>query len=51
MYALDKVNQKYGWKKLRVAAVGVKQDWWMKSEMRSPDYTTDWKQIPTVKAK
>ncbi len=51
MFALDKVNHKYGWKKLRVAAAGVKQDWWMKSEMRSPDYTTDWKQIPTVKAK
>ncbi len=51
MSALDKVNHKYGWKKLRIAAAGLDQDWWMKSEMRSPDYTTDWKQIPTVKAK
>ena len=50
MDAIDKLNSKHGRRKVRIAAVGVKQDWWMKSEHRSPDYTTDWKQLPVVKA-
>lgn len=50
MKAMDVVNKKFGWKKIRVASSGIKQSWWMRSNMRSPAYTTDWKQIPKVKA-
>ena len=50
MEALDKSNIRFGTKKLKIAASGLKQEWKMRSEMRSPDYTTDWKQLPVVKA-
>lgn len=50
MKAMDLVNKKFGWKKLRVASSGIEQSWWMRSNMRTPAYTTDWKQIPKVKA-
>jgi DNA polymerase V len=50
MKAMDLVNKKFGWKKLRVASSGIEQSWWMRSNMRTPAYTTDWKQIPRVKA-
>lgn len=50
MNAIDKLNRKHGHRKVRIAAIGVKQDWWMRSNHRSPDYTTDWNQLPIVKA-
>ena len=50
MKAMDMVNKKFGWKKMRVASSGIEQSWWMRSNMRSPAYTTDWKQIPKAKA-
>lgn len=50
MKALDSVNKRFGWKKLRVASSGMEQTWWMRSNMRSPAYTSDWKDLPKVKA-
>ena len=32
------------------AATGIKRDWKMKREIKSPNYTTNWKAIPIVKA-
>lgn len=50
MEALDKSNSRFGVKKIKIAASGQKQEWKMRSEMRSPNYTTDWQQLPVAKA-
>lgn len=50
MTALDKINQRYGKLTLRLGCMGMKKsDWHMKQERRSPDYTTDWHELPIVK--
>lgn len=49
MKALDRINGKYGKGTARYAMEGFEKRWAMKSEKRSPDYTTDWKQIIKTK--
>lgn len=50
MATLDKINQRYGKLSLRLGCMGLKKsDWHMKQERRSPDYTTDWHELPIVK--
>jgi DNA polymerase V len=50
--AYDAINMRYGrgTVKLAAQAVGRKQTWQMRREHLSPRYTTDWKQLPKVKA-
>ncbi len=50
MQALDKVNKKFGANTLFYAAAGIKQEWKMMRGMKSPHYTTDWKELAVVKA-
>lgn len=50
MELLDKMNKKFGKKTLHFAAEGVKKEWSMKREMRSPRYTTCWEEIPVIKS-
>lgn len=48
MGALDSLNQRYGRGTLFPAAAGVKRDWQTKFERKSPRYTTQLRELPTV---
>lgn len=48
--AMDKINLDMGSGTIIFAASGVKREWKMKREQKSPQYTTKWKEIPNVKA-
>lgn len=45
MSALDRVNQRMGRDALRLAGEGIEQPWKMRSEYKSPHYTTSWDQL------
>lgn len=47
--AMDKINLRYGRTTVAVAGAGLDKPWKLKAENRSPPYTTDWKQLPTVR--
>lgn len=46
--SIDKINNKYKFNKVYFASQGIKKEWSMKSDMRSPKYTTKWSDIPLV---
>jgi DNA polymerase V len=48
MAVMDKLNLEYGRGTIRVGAAGVTQRWAMRSENRSPRYTTNWKELPVA---
>lgn len=48
MAAMDAVNDVYGRDTVRSAASGTKKRWGMRSENRSPCYTTRWDELPCV---
>ena len=48
MTLLDSVNRKYGQHTIKLAAEGFSKSWAMKSELRSPAYTTQWSDLPRV---
>ena len=50
MKALDAANARWGRGTIFLAAEGTKKEWQVKSEYRSPDYLSDWDQIPAVRA-
>lgn len=50
MAALDKINREHGAGTLRYASVGFRQRWAMRRENLSPRYTTNWAEVPKVKA-
>jgi DNA polymerase V len=45
---LDIINKKFGKQSIKLASVGVKQDWNMKSGYRSNRYTTIWRELLTI---
>lgn len=47
-HALDSVNSHYGAGTIRYAAAGIDKPWRMRSNYRSPCYTTRWEDIPVV---
>ena len=49
MGALDAVNRVWDRGTLQTAAAGVTQRWAMRSENRSPRYTTHWSELPMVR--
>jgi DNA polymerase V len=49
MAVMDKLNLAYGRGTIRVGAAGVAQRWAMRSENRSPRYTTNWNELPVAK--
>jgi DNA polymerase V len=49
MAALDAVNDTWGRGTLRTGAAGFKQHWTMRSENRSPRYTTKWNELPVAR--
>ncbi|MEM7758854.1 MAG: Y-family DNA polymerase [Cyanobacteria bacterium P01_A01_bin.40] len=50
MKVMDSINRRFGKETIKLAATGIKRKWIMRSEKRSPRYTTDWNELPTVKA-
>ena len=51
MRALDKVNDKYGRDTMRIAGQGAKDAFWhMRRELMSGHMTTQWNQLPKIKA-
>jgi DNA polymerase V len=47
--AVDKINKQFGKKTIFHLAEGIQRPWTMKRDHLSPNYTTDWQQIPVVK--
>lgn len=48
MNTLDFINNKYGARTLRLAAEGFNKKWSMKRQLITPNYTTQWSDLPTV---
>ena len=48
MAVMDAINQTWGRGTLRSAATGVNKRWAMRSENRSPRYTTCWSELPVA---
>ena len=46
--AMDRINDKIGKDTVFIAAQGISRDWNMKRNMKSPNYTTNWNQLPTA---
>jgi DNA polymerase V len=50
MQTVDEINLKLGKDAIKFAAEGIKQLWKLRSQYRSPKYTTCWEDLPVVKA-
>jgi DNA polymerase V len=50
MGALDEINGRFGRWTAVTASLGFKREWKLRSEMRSPSWTTSIAEVPTVKA-
>lgn len=48
MKALDALNDRFGRGTVKVSTQGSYRDWQMKQDRRSPNYTTDWDDLPLV---
>lgn len=48
MGVLDHINQKMGRGSIKLASEGFKQPWRMKQGNKSPNYTTQWSDVPNV---
>lgn len=48
MQTMDRINKKYGTGTLTTAAEGINKRWKMKTDFRSPSYTTSWAELPKV---
>lgn len=47
METLDQLNARYGKGTLKLSQDGARKSWAMRQDRKSPNYTTDWDQIPT----
>ena len=50
MAALDALNRRFGRDTVVVGSAGTHKTWAMRSENRSPRYTTNWDELPRVRA-
>lgn len=46
MNVMDAINRKMGKGSLTLAASGIRQRWAMRREQKSPDYTSNWEELP-----
>jgi DNA polymerase V len=49
MKAMDSINSRFGNAAIKTAASGTKQDWQMRAGNKSPNYTTQWDELPVVR--
>jgi DNA polymerase V len=50
MNVLDQINLKWGRDTMQFAAAGMTRPWSMRQSLKSPSYTTNWQELPLVKA-
>ncbi|GAA4011968.1 Y-family DNA polymerase [Actimicrobium antarcticum] len=50
MRTLDSLNQRFGKGAVSIASAGTRNDWAMKRERKTPDYTTNWNELPVARA-
>ncbi|HIJ91236.1 MAG: Y-family DNA polymerase [Desulfobulbaceae bacterium] len=50
LQALDRINQRWGKDTLQYASAGLSKPWHHKQAMKSPSYTTSWRELPVVLA-
>ncbi len=48
MRTIDAINKKMGSGSLTLAASGIQRRWAMRRDRKSPNYTTDWNELPMV---
>lgn len=46
MTVIDGLNSRFGRGTIKVSGGGLRDEWAMRQERKSPDYTTDWSQVP-----
>jgi DNA polymerase V len=46
---MDAINCKMGMGSVTVASSGVRQGWAMRQEKKSPNYTTEWAELPVAR--
>lgn len=46
MKVMDKINQSKGFPSIRLGSSGINQAWKLRSELKSPNYTTRWNELP-----
>ena len=49
MKAMDSINSRFGNAAIKTAVSGTTQDWKMRSGNRSPNYTTQWDELPVAR--
>lgn len=49
MRVMDAINRKMGQGSLTVAASGIRHRWAMRREQKTPNYTTDWGELPEAR--
>lgn len=53
MHALDSINDRFGKGTVRLGSAGVQsiqRDWEMRQTLKTPAYTTDWRDLPVARA-
>lgn len=48
MQAIDGLNSRYGRGTIKVSTGGLRDEWAMRQERKSPNYTTEWSEVPKV---
>jgi DNA polymerase V len=51
MEAMDSINTRYGGRQMRYAAENLGDSWQPKHDLRSPRYTTEWKELPIARVR
>jgi len=51
MAVLDSLNKTFGRDTVQLGSAGLGHRWAMKSENKTPNYTTSWEEAPVVHAK
>ncbi len=46
METIDKINLKFPNNNIKLASEGIKKSWSMRRDLKSPNYTTDWNDLP-----
>jgi DNA polymerase V len=51
MKTLDRVNARWGEGTVQYAGEGIRKAWRMRRERRSKAFTTNWRELPVVRAR
>ena len=49
MSVMDAINRKMGQRSMTIAASGIRHRWAMRRERKTPNYTTDWNELPVAR--